>query len=80
MGGIFYSWLHVLGDAKTASGYMIMMSVGHDSATKTTIIGKAFSYVEQDIVLKHKEQLLSFTKSQARFGDLDLDPGEAISK
>ena len=45
---------------------MIMMSVGHDSATKTTIIGKAFSFEEQDIVLKHKEQLLSFTKSQAR--------------
>ena len=46
---------------------MIMTRVGHDSATKTTIIGKAFSYEEQDIVLKHKEQLLSFTKSQVRF-------------
>ena len=39
IGGIFYSWLHVMGDAKVASGYMIMMSVGYDSATKTTIIG-----------------------------------------
>ena len=67
IGGIFYSWLHVLGDAKIASGYMIMTSVGHDRATKNTIIGKAFSYEEQDIVLKHKEHLLSFTKSQVRF-------------
>ena len=64
--------MHVLGDAKIASGYMIMMSVGHDSATKTTIIGKAFSFEEQDIVLKHKEQLLSFTKSQERFLKFDI--------
>ena len=39
IGGIFYSWLHILGDAKVASGFMIMMSVGYESATKTTILG-----------------------------------------
>jgi len=46
---------------------MIMMSVGYDSTTKTTIFGQAFSYEEQDIVLKHKEQILSFSKSQVSF-------------